>query len=320
MRRRSVPMIDRQSGISTALGLRIPMASLIQTLAVAEYLNFRHAANALGVAQSSVSARVKALEQDLGILLFERHARGVRLTEAGRHFIERVAIGVDQLDHAVKTAGMAAAGECGRLRIGIHALIPRSFLADLIGQYRENHPGIEVEMTEGTARDAVMQLRADRLDVAFVAGTPELPDCHSRPIWAESLVAVLSEQHRLVGQPAITWTDLAGETFLVRHGGTGPQVHDHIVLRLAGRWPASSILRFDVGRGTLLSMVGQGFGVTIVGAATSLLQPSGVVFVPFADEPEPVPFSAIWSPFNRSAALRNLLTLASDMGRLLRAD
>ena len=115
---------------------RVPMMTLVHTLAVAEYLNFRHAANALGVAQSSVSARVKALEEDLGILLFERYARGVRLTEAGRHFVERVAVGIDQLDHAVKTAGMAAAGECGRLRIGIHALIPGSFLVELIAQYR----------------------------------------------------------------------------------------------------------------------------------------------------------------------------------------
>lgn len=299
----------------TALGSRIPMASLIQTLAVAEYLNFRHAANALGVAQSSVSARVKALEEDLGILLFERHARGVRLTEAGRHFVERIATGVDHLDHAVKTAGMAAAGECGRLRIGIHALIPGSFLAELIGQYRENHSGIEVEITEGTARDAVMQLRADRLDVAFVVGKPELPDCHTRPIWTEPLVAVLPEGHRLAGQSAITWADLVGETFLVRYGGTGPQVHDHIVLRLAGRWPAPSILRFDVGRGTLLSMVGKDFGITIVGAATALLPTTGIVFLPVADEPEPVAFTAIWSPFNRSAALKNLLDLAGKMSR-----
>ncbi|WP_281804250.1 LysR family transcriptional regulator [Methylocystis echinoides] len=308
-------MVDRQRGVPSYLGSRIPLASLIQTLAVAEYLNFRHAANALGVAQSSVSARVKALEDDLGILLFERHARGVRLTEAGRHFIEHVASGVDQLDHAVKTAGMTASGECGRLRIGIHALIPRSFLAELIRQYREDHPGIEVEITEGTARDAVMQLRADRLDVVFIAGTPELPDCHTRPIWTEPLVAVLPDRHRLAGQPAISWADLVGETFLVRHGGTGPQVHDHIVLRLAGRWPAPSILRFDVGRGTLLSMVGQGFGITIVGAATALLQTSGVVFLPFADEPEPVAFTAVWSPFNRSAALKNLLDLAGKMSR-----
>lgn len=188
--------------------------TLVHTLAVAEYLNFRHAANALGVAQSSVSARVKALEEDLGIVLFERHARGVRLTEAGRHFVERIAAGIDQLDHAVKTAGMAAAGESGRLRIGIHALIPRSFLAKLIGQYREDHPGVEVEMTEGTARDSVMQLRADRLDVVFVAGTPELPDCHSRHIWTEPLVAVLPERHPFAERSAVAWADLAGETFL----------------------------------------------------------------------------------------------------------
>lgn len=159
------------------------MMTLVHTLAVAEYLNFRHAANALGVAQSSVSARVKALEEDLGILLFERHARGVRLTEAGRHFVERIAVGIDQLDHAVKTAGMAAAGESGRLRIGIHALIPHSFLAKLIGQYRKDYPDVEVEIAEGPAREAVVQLRAGRLDVAFVAGTPQPPDCHSRRTW-----------------------------------------------------------------------------------------------------------------------------------------
>ncbi|PWJ84565.1 regulatory helix-turn-helix LysR family protein [Pseudaminobacter salicylatoxidans] len=84
------------------------------------------------MAQSSGSARVKALEGDLGVLLFARHARGVRLTEAGRHFIKRV-------------------------------------------WYRENHPGIDVEITEGTAGDAVMQLRAERLAVAFGVGRPELP-------------------------------------------------------------------------------------------------------------------------------------------------
>ena len=125
---------------------RIPLASLIQTLAVAEHLSFYRAAQALGTSQSNVSARIKALEQDLGILLFERNTRGVRLTEAGRLFVERVAAGVDQLDHAVKTAGMAASGECGRLRVGIHALMPRSFLAELIAQFREDHPGIDVEI------------------------------------------------------------------------------------------------------------------------------------------------------------------------------
>lgn len=301
------------------LGSRIPLASLMQTLAVAEYLNFRHAAKALGVSLSSISARVKTLEEDLGVILFERHARGVRLTEAGRHFVERVAAGVDQLDHAVKTARMAALGESGRLRIGVHALIPRSFLAELIEQYREDHPRIQVEIAEGTARDMVAKLRADRLDVVFVAGAPEIPDCHCRQIWTEPLVAALPDGHPLADQSTVTWTDLAGETFLVRHGGTGPQVHDHIVLRLTGRWLASSIRRFDVERATLLSMVGQGFGITIVSSAASLLPTSGVAFLPVADEPEPYPFSAVWSPFNQGAALRNLFDLANKMGRSIRA-
>lgn len=291
------------------------MTSLIQALAVAQYLNFRHAANALGVAQSSVSARVKALEEDLGILLFERHARGVRLTEAGRHFVARVTTGIDHLDHAVRTAGMVARGEHGSLRVGIHALIPGSFLANLLERYRERYPGIEVEIAEGTARDSVMQLRADQLDVTFVAGTPEFPDCHSRRIWSERLLAALPSRHPLAEGAGVTWADLAGDTFIVRHGGTGPQVHDHIIKRLAGRCANLSILRFDVERGTLLSMVAQGYGVTIVGEATAPMNAPGATFVPILDELEPLPFSAIWSPHNRSPALRSLLDLAGEMSR-----
>lgn len=297
------------------MGARIPLASLIQTLAIAEYLNFRHAANALGVAQSSVSARVKALEEDLGIVLFERHARGVRLTGAGRHFVERVTTGIDHLDHAVRTAGMVARGEHGSLRIGIHALIPGSFIANLLERYREQHPGIEVEIAEGTARDSIMQLRADRLDVTFVEGSAELPDCHFRRIWNERPLVALPSRHRLADGAGVTWAELASSTFIVRHGGTGPQAHDHIVKSLAGRCANLSILRVDVERGTLLSMVAQGYGITIVGEATSPMHAPGVTFLPILDEPEPLAFSANWSPHNRSPALTSLLDLADAMSR-----
>lgn len=254
MLRRSAAMNDRRGGIPASLGSRIPLASLIQTLAVAEYLSFYRAAQALGTSQSGVSARIRALEEELGILLFERNTRGVRLTEAGRLFVERVSAGVEQLDHAVKTAGMAASGERGRLRIGIHALIPRSFLAKLIGQYREDHPGIEVEIVEGTAREEVMQLRAGRLDVAFVAGSPALPDCHSRPIWTEPLLAVLPTRHPLAAQPSVhgpSWRErrsLSATAALARRStsiscsalsGTGPHRRSS-----ASTWVAAPCFRW----------------------------------------------------------------------------
>lgn len=314
MRRRLRKLSDPDEP-SLLLRGRVPLASLIQTLAVAEHLSFYRAAKALGVSQSSVSARIKALEEDLGVRLFERNTRGVRLTEAGRLFVERVSAGVEHLDHAVKSAGMAALGECGRLRVGVHGLIPHSFLANLIGRYRDDYPGIDLEIAEGTAREAITQLRAGHLDIAFVVGTPDLPDCRSRRVWTEPLVVAMSDRHSLAGQEHVTWAELTGETFLVRPGGPGPQVHDHILLRLAGRWPAPTILRIGVERASLLSMVGQGFGITLLGAASSLSPVAGVRFLPIADEPEPIVFSAVWSPFNQSAALRNLLDLADEMTR-----
>lgn len=297
------------------LGGRIPMASLLQTLAVAEYLNFHHAAQALGISQSSVSARIRALEEELGISLFERNTRGVRLTEAGRRFVQQIAVGVDQLDHAVRTANMAALGECGRLLIGVHGLIPGSFLDILLTRYRQEHPDIAIDMMEGAAREAIMHLRAGRIDLAFLVGTFDLPDCHSRPIWTEQLVVALPASHPLASRAGITWADLAPEQFLVRHGGTGPQVHDHIVLRLATRWPPPTIRRVEVERSTLLSMIAQGFGITLLGAASLLSPVAGVVCLPITDEPDPVTFSAVWSPHNRSAALQNLFALAAEMKR-----
>jgi DNA-binding transcriptional LysR family regulator len=66
-------------------------------------------------------------------------------------------------------------------------------------------------------------------------------------------------------------------------------------------------------------MIAQGYGVSIAGQATALVDIPGVVFRPLHDEPEPIPFSAVWSPHNRSAALLNLLDLAGEMGKLVRS-
>jgi DNA-binding transcriptional LysR family regulator len=82
---------------------------------------------------------------------------------------------------------------------------------------------------------------------------------------------------------------------------------------MAGLVPA--IQRFAVEHGTLLSMVAQGFGITLLGAASQLSPTSGVALLPITDEPGHVVFSAIWSPFDQSRTLRNLLDLACKMGR-----
>ena len=85
-----------------------------QALLVAENLSFSRAAQVLGVRQSAVSRRVRALEDRLGVSLFERDTNGVRLTEAGRRFLDKARSGIAEIDHAVK---VAASAEIGRAHV-----------------------------------------------------------------------------------------------------------------------------------------------------------------------------------------------------------
>lgn len=291
------------------------MVSLLQVLAVAEHLNFRHAANVLGTTQSSVSARIKGLEDALGILLFERRHRGVRLTDAGRHFVTEVSAGIAQLDNAVRTAGAMIEGTEGHLAIGLHSPIAAGFLADLRRRYRANYPMIEQSVLEGRSSETIALVRESKLDVAFVVGALNAPDCHSRLLWCEPMIIALPADHSLAEREAVTWLDLADETFLIRHGGTGPQVFEHVVRRISERDRSPRIQRCDVARDTLMGMVATGEGITLTSEATTYVPFPGVAFRPIADETEPARFSAVWSPHNRNPALLNLLDLATQMSQ-----
>ena len=113
----------------------INLVSVSQALLVAEHLSFSRAAQVLGVRQSAVSRRVRALEDALGVSLFERESTGVRLTEAGRRFLERARPALSEIDHAVKAAASAGRGAEGVLRIGILSSVSGGFMRDVLGHY-----------------------------------------------------------------------------------------------------------------------------------------------------------------------------------------
>lgn len=300
------------------LGVRISMMSLIQMLAVAEYLNFSHAANNLGVTQSSVSTRIKALEKNLGVLLFERRHRGVRLTEAGRRFVADVSAGIEQLDHAIRAIGAVADGKAGHLAIGVHGAIAFGFLADLRRRYRTTYPMIEQSIIEGPSSYTLAMIRDGKLDVAFVFNVANVPDCHSHYLWSEPLVIALPIGHPLASLETVAWTDLAAENFLVRQGGAGPQIFDHIIKRVTERGRSPRFHRRDVGRDTLMHMVAAGDGITLTHEAGSHTPFPGIVFRSITDEVEQARFSAVWSPHNHSSALKNFIDLAIRLSRSAR--
>lgn len=292
------------------LGYRIPLVALMQAAAVAEHLNFRHAAAALGVSQSGLSQRIKQLEEDLGVLLFERRHRGVTVTQAGERFLQHITLGIGQLDHAIKVAGMVAGGELGRLRIGLDGALISRGLADLLARFRESYPRIAVEIADRQRGDMLRQIREGQLDIAFVAGIAIVPDCHSKELWMERLVAALPAHHDLAKKQALHRADLASETFLVRHDGVETQVLDLVLRRFGEQGLQPDIHRFDVGRDTLMWLVAEGYGIALAPESAAAIAIPGVEFRRLDDEPpESIPVTAIWSSFNRNVPHRNFLDL-----------
>jgi DNA-binding transcriptional LysR family regulator len=149
----------------------LDLVSITQALLVAECLSFRRAARMLGVRQSAVSRRVRALEDLVGVSLFERHHGGVRVTSAGARFLDQARDALLQLDNAVKTASAAGRGAIGRLNIGILSSMGAGFLREAIRVYRAHHPEVAMQVLEGASIEQIALVRKSRLDVAFVLGT-----------------------------------------------------------------------------------------------------------------------------------------------------
>lgn len=298
----------------------IELASIVQALTVSEQLSFRGAARVLGTSQSAVSRRVRALEDELGVSLFERHSGGVRPTRAGRQFLDRARRALDELDHAVKRAGDAGRGSDGGLRIGIFASIAAGFAHDLLEKYSLENPGVGIDVAEGAPRVHIANIKDRRMDIAFVTGAPSEPGCDVTTFWSERVFVALSSAHPLAGLIVVSWNMLKNEHFVVSSEEPGPEIHDFIVKQLSelGRQPM--IQRHDVGREALMILVGLGFGLSLISEAGTATSYPGVVFRPVAGGDDVLPFSAIWSPDNDNPALRRFLSAARVMARERRAN
>src|SRR5512132_145644 len=116
-------------------------------VAVAEELNFGRAATRLRIAQPPLSRQIRDLEREIGTPLFERVARGVELTPAGRAFLPEARLTLAQAERAQRTAQRAARGEIGRLRVGfVEAATYSSILPALLGFFRIHLPDVGLSL------------------------------------------------------------------------------------------------------------------------------------------------------------------------------
>jgi DNA-binding transcriptional LysR family regulator len=303
------------------MNTNVELATVIQALKVAEHRSFRRAAEALGVCQSSISKRVRKLENILGVDLFDRHHAGVKVTNAGRQFFEHIKMALDHLESAVSSAGMAGRVEKGSLKIGIFSSLASGFLPELLRCYLARHPGIDISIVEAPPSENLARLRADELDIVFVMGEPVARDCDVARLWSERVFVVLPDTHALCGKDAINWEDLKTEHFILNRSEIGMVVHDYIIHRLAAFHqrtklrPGPEFRQSPVGRDTLIHLVGLGQGISLMNEAVIAMTFPHVAFRPIAGNSDIVPFSGVWLLRNSNQALRRFISLARTLSK-----
>jgi DNA-binding transcriptional LysR family regulator len=258
-------------------------------LSVAEEMHFGRAAQRLGISQPPLSYQIRALEEELGVRLFERTSRRVRLTEAGRLFLPEAQRTLAQADHAAQVARLAHRGELGRLSMGFTASAPFvPQVASALYNFRQSHPHVELVLQE-LPRDAQLALlEQGQLDIGILRAfeQPCLPaGLVSEHLLDEEMVLAMRQDHPLACRaedPAIA--DLAGMP-LVLYGttnGAGFNEHFFALCEEAGFRPTIALEVSSFA--TLLGLAAAGLGATILSQSLARLHVDNLVFRPMAME------------------------------------
>ncbi len=231
-------------------------------LAVARLGSYTAAARELSIAQPAISHQVKALEDDLGAALFNRHGRGIELTVAGRALVETCTDVFHRLDEGVRTLAELSAGARGGVDLAADTTSGIYVVPAALGQFHRLHPGIDVTLHVEN-RNGVLRRITDRTcDLAVMADPPGRIGLEVAPFRFDRLVAIASPDHWLRAERSISLARLAEERFLSREAGSGTRAATERLFARAGLGldPAMEL----GSTGAIKQAVAAGLGVSIV--------------------------------------------------------
>ena len=235
------------------------------------------------MSESSVSHRLRSLEDALTVALFHRSSEGVQPTNAGREFFARSREALRILDLAMADAAATSRGMVGRLKIGLYTSLSDGKLRDAIREFSLDHPDTELELVEGGRSRMIEGLNARTIDLTVLIGPPDPVLGEALPLWREQACAIVPKTHPFASETEIAWDRLADEMLLFSTRDAGPEAERALIARLGGpgRWPNRRL--HTVNRDTLLTLVAMGRGVAMMIESDLGHLPIGAVAVPLAD-------------------------------------
>jgi LysR family hydrogen peroxide-inducible transcriptional activator len=230
--------------------------------AVARVGSFTRAADELGIAQPSLSQQIRALEKKVGVPLFERLGRGLRLTVGGEALREAALNILRQVAVAENSLAALSEGVRGRLRVGVLPTILPYWIAPRIAEFREQFPDVELQLIEDLTPRLIEQLQSGDLDVAVAILPVKNPDIVCSELFREPLLLAVAKEHPLAGKSAVGLNELGDERLLLLK--EGHCLRDD-VLTACKRAKSEFVCIFESNHlESLFQLVKSGFGLTLV--------------------------------------------------------
>lgn len=189
--------------------------------AVAETGSLTASARKLHISQPALSRELKAFEGRLGLTLFERHPKGMRLTQAGE-VLRQYAHRLFELERAAESAmGEIAGATRGRLSIGASNTIGTYVLPRVLAAFRRERPAVQVTLFVGNTEQVSQGVDDMRFMLGFIEGPLHLKGLRTVKFQRDEIVPVTCPQHALLRKRHLAVADLSGEPLLVREPGSG---------------------------------------------------------------------------------------------------
>jgi len=261
-------------------------------MAVAQTGHMTRAAERLGIQQPPLSVQIKALERELGMVLFRRHPRGVALTDAGRAFLGEAQRLLQDMGSMRERMARVARGQAGLLAVGFtSSAAAHRFLPDALRAFRRTHPDVELRISESNAAELTEALAAGRLHCGLLrvpVGTP--PELVFETLLREPVLAAMPGDHRFAAAAARTRTRRAlslarlceEPLILVRRPGA-PGLYAELLALCHARGLRPNVVAEVERMMTNLNLVAAGVGLSVVPASMEGVHAHAIAYLPLAD-------------------------------------
>lgn len=276
-------------------------------VAVADELHFRRAADRINIVQPALSKQIALLEKELGVRLFERTNRQVRLTEAGAVFLDEARQVLAQAEQASERARGAGRGETGVLGIGFIAPAIYTVLPRVLRRYRSRYPNVRLTLHEMTNRSALQEVLGGRLHVAFVRLPIEDDGLRQAVVLDEPVMLALPDTHPLTEQDEVRLGEVTEEPFVMIPRSREPELYDYyIALCLDAGFSPRVVHEVDRTQ-VAVGLVAGRAGVAFVPACSTTAPCPGVAYRPLTDPAPRLRMAAVWRPDEGSQVLAGFI-------------